>query len=121
MNAFFGLHVLFGYHKLPDSALFWSKDETLGVSFVQKVMRRDRFDKLSQYLHLNNNEKAIPHGQRGHVKLFKIRPFLNPVIKSFCKEYRPNQNLSVDEAMVAFKGQLSMKQYIPLKPIKRGI
>ena len=23
--------------------------------------------------------------------------------------------------MVAFKGQLSMKQYVPLKPIKRGI
>lgn len=37
------------------------------------------------------------------------------------EEYQPRQNLSVDEAMVAFKGQLSMKQYVPLKPIKRGI
>jgi len=36
MNAFFGLHVLFGYHKLPDTTLFWSKDETIGVSFAKK-------------------------------------------------------------------------------------
>ena len=37
------------------------------------------------------------------------------------EEYRPTQNLSVDEAMVGFKGQLSMKQYLPMKPVKRGI
>jgi len=84
-------------------------------------MPRDRFDKLSQYLHLNNNEKVIPRGQPNHDKLFKVRPFLDAIVKSFHNEYRPNQNLSVDEAMVAFKGQLSMKQFVPLKPIKRGI
>ena len=66
-------------------------------------MPRDRFDKLTQYLHLNNNENVIPRGQPNHDKLFKVRPFLEAV------------------AMVAFKGQLSMKQYVPLKPIKRGI
>lgn len=32
MNALFGLHMLFRYHKLPDADLFWSKNETLGVS-----------------------------------------------------------------------------------------
>ncbi len=36
-------------------------------------------------------------------------------------KYKPHQNLAVDEAMIAFKGQLSMKQYVPLEPIKRGI
>ena len=97
MNAFFGLHVLLGYHKLPDTTLFWSKDETLGVSFVKKVMPRDRFDKLSQYLHLNNNEKAIPRGQPNHDKLFKVQPFLEAVVKSFHEEYRQNQNLSINE------------------------
>ena len=66
-------------------------------------MPRDRFDKLTQYLHLNNNENVIPRGQPNHDKLFKVRPFLEAV------------------AMVAFKEQLSMKQYVPLKPIKRGI
>lgn len=50
-----------------------------------------------------------------------MHPFLDAVVKHFCEEYRPKQNLSVDEGMVAFKGQLSMKQYLPMKPIKRGI
>ena len=121
MQAFFGLQVLFGYHNLPETSLYWSKDETLGVAFVKRVMPRDRFDKLTQYLHLNNNENAIPQGQPNHDKLFKVRPFLEAVVKACREEYRPRQNLSVDEAMVAFKGQLSMKQYVPLKPIKRGI
>lgn len=73
-------------------------------------MPRDRFDKLTQYLHLNNSENAIPQGQPNHDKLFKVRPFLEAVVKACREEYWPCQNLSVDEAMVAFKGQLSMKQ-----------
>lgn len=121
IQAFFGLHVLFGYHKLPDTSLYWLKDTTLGVPYVQRVMPRDRFDKLTQYLHLNNNANAIPRGQPNHDKLFKVRPLLDALVRAFREEYCPTQNLSVDKAMVAFKGQLSLKQYVPLKPIKRGI
>ena len=72
MEAFFGLHMLFGYHKLPETCSYWSKDETLGVAYVKKVMPRDRFDKLTQYLHLNNNENLIERGKQNHDKLFKV-------------------------------------------------
>lgn len=34
--------------------------------------------------------------------------------------YYPHRELAVDEAMVLFKGRSSIKQYLPLKPIKRG-
>ena len=121
MKAYFGLNILFGIKKLPDTDLYWSKDPALGVPFVQKVMPRDRFDKLTQYLHINDNEKAAPRGHRDHDKLFKIRPLFEAVNRKFLEEYQPSQNLSVDEAMIAFKGQLAMKQYLPLKPVKRGI
>jgi len=60
-------------------------------------------------------------GQPYHDKLFKVQLFLKAVVKACREECHPHQNLAVDEAMVAFKGQLSMKQYIPLKAIKRGI
>jgi len=106
---------------LPETSLYWSKDPALGVPFVKHVMTRDRFDKLNQYLHLNNNENFVPRGQPNHDKLFKVRPFLEAVMKNFREEYRPKQNSSMNEAMVGFKGQLSMKQYLPLKPVKRGI
>ena len=63
----------------------------------------------------------IPWGQPNHDKLFKVRPILEAVVKACREECWPCQNLSVNEAMIAFKGQLSMRQYVPLKPIKRGI
>ena len=34
--------------------------------------------------------------------------------------YYPHCEVSIDEAMIPFKGRLSMKQYFPLKPVKRG-
>ena len=32
----------------------------------------------------------------------------------------PTSEQTIDEHMIKFKGQHSMKQYMPLKPIKRG-
>ena len=96
MQAFFSLQIFFGIHVLPETSLYWSKDPALGVLFAKRVMTRDRFDKLNQYLHLNNNENFVPHGQPSHDKLFKVRPFLEAVMKNFREEYRPKQNLSVD-------------------------
>ena len=36
-------------------------------------------------------------------------------------EYSPLMEISVDEAMIAYTGRLGFKQYVPLKPTKRGI
>jgi len=120
MTAYFGPSILFGIKKLPDTDLYWSKDPALGVPYVQKVMPRDRFDKLTRYLHINDNENAAPLRHCDHDKLLKIHPLFEAVNRKFLEEYQPSQNLSVDEAMIAFKGQLAMKQYLPLKPVKRG-
>ena len=121
MQAFFDLQIFFGMHVLPETSLYWFDDPALSVKFVKRVMARNRFDKLNQYLHLNNNENFVPRGEPNHDKRFKVRPFLDAVVKNLREEHRPKQNLSVDEAMVGFKGQLSIKQYLPTKPVKRGI
>ena len=41
--------------------------------------------------------------------------------KRFEELYHPNRDLAVDEAMIKFQGRSSLKQYMPMKPIKRGI
>ena len=41
--------------------------------------------------------------------------------KSFQEVYSPGKNVSVDEAMIPFKGRSSLKQYMPKKPVRRGI
>ena len=56
-----------------------------------------------------------------HDNLFTVRPVLDHIIQCFKMELRPQKDLSVDEVLVKFKGQLGMKQYMPMKPIKHGI
>ena len=36
------------------------------------------------------------------------------------REYQLHREVAIDEAMVAFKGRSSIKQYMPMKPVKRG-
>jgi hypothetical protein len=42
-------------------------------------------------------------------------------VRNFQDRYDPHRELSVDEAMVSFKGRLAFKQYMPAKPTKWGI
>jgi len=78
-----------------------------------------RFLKLLRYIHLNNNQKMLPRSSESFDKLFKIRSLIDHLNNIYKILYNPSQNLSVDESMVAFTGRSTMKQYMPLKPIKR--
>lgn len=84
-------------------------------------MSRNRFDKLLKYFHLNNNANRLPHEDVNYDKLFKVWSLLDRVVERCQTELRPERDLSVDEAMIKFKGRLGMKQYMPMKPIKQGI
>ena len=39
----------------------------------------------------------------------------------FAEAYEPHRDVAVDEAMIKFQGISSLKQYMPMKPTKRGI
>ena len=121
MRAFVALNIFFGIKSLPETRLYWSDDSLLGVSAVKKVMPRTRFEKIRQYLHLNDRERMPPRGDRAHDKLYKVRPLLDVISNTFREEYNPSKFVSIDEAMVKYKGRLGFKQYLPMKPIKRGI
>ena len=43
------------------------------------------------------------------------------ILPTFESEYTPNQSVTIDEAMIPFKGRLGFKQYIKNKPTKWGI
>ena len=71
IRAFVALNVLFGIKSLPETILFWSKNPYVGVPAVQKVMLRNRFEKIPQCLHLNNWENMLPRGDPNFDKLLK--------------------------------------------------
>ena len=44
------------------------------------MITRDKFDEISQYFHLNNNDNAILQGQPKPDKIFKVQPILEAVV-----------------------------------------
>ena len=80
-----------------------------------------RFELILKFLHLNNGQEQPSTNSVNYDKLYKLRPVLDKIIKNFKQAYIPNQQLSVDESMIGFKGRLSWVQYMPKKPTKWGM
>ena len=49
-----------------------------------------------------------------------MRPVIKHLNNSFSHAMSPTAQQAIDEHMVKLKGQHAMKQYMPMKPIKRG-
>ena len=120
MKLFIGMIIAMGLHKLPHLEDYWCSDVQLGVPGIVSGMPIDRFKVLQKCLHINDNTKAKPRGDPEYDRLHKIRPLLSAINETCLNQYYPNRELNVDKAMVGFKGRSSLKQYMPLKPTKRG-
>ncbi|XP_025191739.1 uncharacterized protein LOC112591992, partial [Melanaphis sacchari] len=120
IRAFIGILIFMGYHDVPTIRLYWSTNHNFFCPRIANVMPLKRFLKLLRYIHLNDNQKMLPRSSESIDKLFKIRPLIDHLNNIYKILYNPSQNLSVDESMVAYTGRSTMKQYMPLKPIKRG-
>ena len=120
MKAFIGLLIGMGLHQLPRIELYWSSDPVFRVQPFADVMPVKRFKKIRQALHANDNSKTPKKGEPMYDKLYKVRPLLDMINMAFRNNAVPSSSQSVDEAMIKFKGRSSLKQYMPLKPIKRG-
>ena len=105
---------------LPNFADYWETNSIFSQPKIVKGMSRNHFEQLRGRLHFNDNSLAAAHGTPGYDKLFKIKPIIDAICKKCKSLYNPGKNISIDEAMVKFKGRSSIKQYQPLKPIKRG-
>lgn len=121
LKAYFGFCILMGINRLPAIDDYWSSDQVLHYSPIADRIPRDRFREISRYLHFADNSTLEPRGSPGHDRLGKVRPVINHLSQRFSDLYKPHREVSVDEAMIKFTGRSSVKQYMPMKPIKRGI
>eukprot|EP00731_Ephydatia_muelleri_P017314 Em0010g412a len=121
LKAYLGFHILMSINRLPSIDDYWSMNANLRYAPVADRISRDRFRDLQKYLHFVDNDTLVPRGQRGHDRLGKVRPVLDYVTAKCREVYMPQREVAVDEAMIKFQGRSSLKQYMPLKPIKRGI
>ena len=63
-------------------------------------------------MHFSNNETRDIDNTDA---LYKVRPLIDLLRECFRKVYYPGMELSVDESLVLYKGQLKFKQYICTK------
>ena len=116
LYKYFGILLFSGYVKMPFRRMYWETKPDANCFLVSKSMSRNRFEKIHQYLHFNDNMNIDPKD-----KVFKVRPILDHFNKKFGAFFMPLCNTySLDEAMESYYGHHSMKQFIRRKPIRYG-
>ncbi|XP_054737971.1 piggyBac transposable element-derived protein 3-like [Anastrepha obliqua] len=92
-------------------------DENGGIDDQSaRAISRDRFGQIMSKLYFAPVDKPADAG-----KTYYIDDFMN-CLKTTFKACRDDSSFqSIDEQMTKFKGRSSLKQYMPLKPVKRGI
>ena len=121
LRAYIGFSIQMGIVRLPALDDYWSTDPTLHYSPIADRISRDRFREISRYLHFVDNTTLHERGTPGYDRLGKVRPVIDHLSTKFAEIYEPHKEVAVDEAMIKFTGRSSVKQYMPMKPIKRGI
>ena len=121
IKAYLRFMILMGVVRLPSIADYWRTYEISHYAPIASRISKNRFFDMQRYLHFADNSSLQSRSSPHYDKLGKIRP----VIKVLCEQFSPNYNLhrevSIDEAMIPFKGCSSMKQYMPKKPVWRGL
>ena len=121
MKTFIGILILMGVSRLPRLKLYWTTKYPYICPGICNIMSQVRFEQIFRFLHLCDSEQQVAAGQPGHDYLYKVRKLLDILSPRFLSEYNTHEELSIDEAMIPFKGRLSIKQYMKDKPTKWGI
>lgn len=120
IKAFLGINLLMGIKQYPSYRDHWSTAPDLHDPYISRIMTLHRFGWLLTHIHLNDNSVMPVRGNINFDKLYKVKPFLNSLKANFQNCLQPHENVAVDESMIKFKGRVSIKQYMPKKPVKRG-
>ncbi|PNF19822.1 hypothetical protein B7P43_G14053 [Cryptotermes secundus] len=117
MKKILAIIILMGLTKRESLKDYWSSDPFLEIAIFGKLMSRKRFEQIWWCLHFNNNEvQPQPTG-----RLFKIQPLLDILVEKFQTVYKPEQQLSLDESVIPWRGRLRIRTYNPGKLTKYGL
>lgn len=120
MYRYFAVLMFMAICPLGSLKEYWAKG-VLGIPDFRAIMSRNRFQMISRFLHFVSNED-IPRGSSSYVrKISKILPIIEHCNSKFESLYTPEQELSLDESLLLWKGRLSFVQCIRTKAARFGI
>lgn len=111
-----GVMLIMCYNRVPSFSDYWSNNTSLGNVAIKTAIARDRCKLLLSKLYFNFPEKPNTAG-----KLYYLEEIMSCLKNTFQKARSDSTTQSIDESMVKFKERSSLKQYLPMKPVKRGI
>ena len=121
MKCFLALVVNMGLVMKHDLDEYWSTAPPIETPFFSAVMTRNRFELLLKFFHTADNTEAKARGEDGYDPLYRIRQMHDRYLSWSRSTYIPEQNLSLDEATMLWKGHVSYRVYNPNKPAKFGV
>ena len=102
-----------GIKQLQNLKNYWSTSITTDLPFFRSVFARNRFIQILGTLHIGNIN--------GDLKCDKIEPLLDHLVPAFQSSYTLSQHVAIDESVIAFKGRVTFRQYLKIKPTPWGI
>ena len=111
-----GCLLTMGFNKVLKMRDYWTNEPTLGNLGAKAAITRDRFLLLASKLYF-----ASPNKPADASKTYYMDEVVSIVKNTFLNAREESSYQSIDECMVKFRGRSSLKQFMPLKPIKRGI
>ena len=121
MKCFIAVTIVMGLVRKDAIEDYWSTDAAISTPFFQNVMPRDKFGIIMSFFHLADNALYVPHGQPGYDLEKKLGSVYANMLQRFTSTYKPSQQISIDEGVVGFRGNVKFKQFNPNKPEKYGI
>ncbi|XP_036317699.1 piggyBac transposable element-derived protein 4-like, partial [Rhagoletis pomonella] len=118
LSAFFGILLIMGSHNsnCENIKLLW---KTNANPLYRATMSLKRFSHILQFIrfdHENTRENRMQTDKAAPIS--EIFTMLNANLRD---NYRPRENLTVDEQLFPFRGRTKFTQYMPSKPAKYGI
>ncbi|KAJ8365839.1 hypothetical protein SKAU_G00146700 [Synaphobranchus kaupii] len=124
MFKYLSLVIYLGLLKPAAYRDLWRKHRLHAHPFPSSVMPGYRFEAICAFLHMSDPTEDVVNdqlkGQEGYDALFRLKPLQDQILTACRAYYHPNQNLAIDERMVATRARHSMMQFMKDKPTKWG-
>ena len=123
MYVFIAIVLLMGMIKKSSIRKYWACDPLLVTPIFGRLMSRNRFTAIMGNLHFTDSLQSHLDSQHGVHKdtMERIRPVLEYLKAKFTAAFRPYQKMIIDESLVLWRGNISIRQYIPSKRHRYGL
>ena len=106
LKAYFGILIILGLNPVKQYQMAFSCDPFLGNEGIRKTMTLKGFEKISQYLHVSNCENEPKKTDANYDPLYKTRPIIKALSKSFMQFMHGSTFNAIDESMIQCKSRL---------------